>query len=82
MRQQAFAHSGPARQFINGNWTGPDPVNGFGRAGGVLVLSGTSFSITLAPSTPPSAYQVRVIGLSPTRQPIDTLSDAVTVVVE
>jgi len=45
------------------------------------VVAGTSFIITLAPSTPPGTYQVRVIGLSPSGQPVGVFSDAVPVVV-
>lgn len=74
-------HTGPGRQFADPNGTGPDPVNTFGGAGG-FVLSGTSFTTTLPPSIPPGTYQIRVIALSPTGQPVGAFSDAVTVIVE
>jgi sugar lactone lactonase YvrE len=76
-----FEHTGPNRQFANPNGTGPDPANGFGGMGGGFVVPGTSFPITLTPSVPAGAYQVRVIGLSPGGQVIGCFSDAVTVVV-
>ena len=79
--QNGFEHTGPGRQFANPNGTGPDRVNGFGGAGGGFVVPGTGFTVTLGASTPPGTYQVRVIGLSPTGQPVGTFSDAVTVVV-
>ena len=80
--QYAFEHTGPNRQFANPNGTGPDPVNGFGGAGGGFVVSGTSFTVTLPSSMAPGTYQVRVIGLSPIGQPAGAFSDAVTVVVD
>lgn len=46
------------------------------------VLLGTSFTMTLASSVPPGAYQVRVIGLSATGQPVGVFSDALTVMVQ
>lgn len=53
-----------------------------GGAGGGFVVSGTSFTVTLSAAIPPGPYQIRVIGLSPTDQPVGAFSDAVTVVVE
>ncbi len=79
--QYAFEHTGPGRQFANPNGTGPDPVNGFGGAGGGFVVDGMSVSVTLPASMPPGSYQIRVIGLSPTGQPVGTFSDAVAVIV-
>jgi hypothetical protein len=61
---------------------GPDAVNGFGGTGGGFVVPGTSFSVTLSAATPPGTYQVRVIGLSPTGQPVGTFSDAVPAAIE
>ncbi len=61
--------------------TAPDPVNRLGGAGDRFVLPGTSFTVTPGPSTPPGPYQARVIGLSPTGQPVGVFSDAVTVIV-
>ena len=80
--QYGFEHTGPDLQFANPNGRGPDPVNGFGGAGGGFVVSGMSFSVALPSSAPPGAYQVRVIGLSATGLPVGTFSDAVTMVVE
>lgn len=57
-------------------------TDGFGDTGGGFVVSGTRFTVTLGPSTPPGTYQIRVIGLSPTGQPIGVFSDAATMVVE
>ena len=76
-----FVHTRPGRQFANPNGTSPDSVNGFGGAGGGCVVPGTSFPVTLGPSVPTGTYQIRVIGLSPTGQPVGTFSDAVMVVV-
>ncbi len=78
--QYGFEHTGPGRQFSRPNATLADPVNGFGGAGGGWVVPGTSFSTTLPPSALPGTYQVRVIGLSATGQPVGTFSDALTVV--
>ncbi len=80
--QYGFEHTGPNRQFANPNGIGPDPVNGFGGAGGGFVVPGTSFSVTLPASTPPGTYQVRVIGLFAAGQPVGVFSDAVTMAIE
>jgi hypothetical protein len=68
-------------QLPNPDRTGPDPVNEFGRAGGGFVVVGTSFSVALPSTARPGTYQVRVIGLSPTGQPVGTFGGAVTGVV-
>ena len=75
-------HTGAGGQFANPNGTGPDPVNGYGGAGGGFAVDGTSLSITLSPATPPGAYQIRVIGLSATGEAVGSFSDALTVVVQ
>lgn len=55
-------HTGPNLGFTGP--TVPDPVNGFGGAGGgVLVRSQTSLSVPLGPGVPAGTYQVRVIGV-------------------
>jgi hypothetical protein len=71
-----FEFTGPNRQFANPNGALPDPVNGFGGAGGGFPLSGTSFAVPLGPGLPLGAYQVRVLGLAPG----GTFSDALTIV--
>lgn len=80
--QYGFEHTGPGRQFANPNGTAPDPVNGFGGAGGGFVVAGTSFTTTVPPSIPPGTYEIRVTGLSPAGQVVGVFSDAVTVVVD
>ena len=78
--QYVFEFTGANLEFTNPNGALPDLVNGFGGAGGRLLVSGTSLSPELLPSFPPGIYQVRVIGLSPTGDFLGTFSDAVTVV--
>ena len=73
-----FEFTGPNLAFGNPNGPGPDPVNGFGGAGGGFPVSGTTFSAPLGPGFPPGTYQVRVIGLTAGIVPIGTFSDAVT----
>ncbi len=70
--------TGPNRLFTNPNGTGPDPVNGFGGAGGAVLVSGTSLAAVLGPEVPPGSYQLRVIGLSASGQPVSGFSDALT----
>ena len=72
--------TGVNRQFANPNAAGPDPVNGFGGAGGAFTVPGTSVTGGLDPSIPPGVYQIRVLGLSASLQPIGTFSDALTLV--
>jgi List-Bact-rpt repeat protein/WD40 repeat protein len=78
--QYGVEFTGVNRQFANPNAAGPDPVNGFGGAGGAFAVPGTSVTGALDPSIPPGVYQVRVLGLSASLQPIGTFSDALTLV--
>lgn len=80
--QYFFEFTGANRQFANPNGTAPDPVNGFGGAGGGLPVAATGFSIVPGPAFPPGRYQVRVIGLVATGQLMGRFSDAVTVIVQ
>jgi hypothetical protein len=77
-----FEFTGPGRQFSNPNGTVPDPVNGFGGAGGGFAVVGTGFTTALGFGLPPGVYQARVIGLSPTGLIIGSFSDAVTLIVD
>jgi subtilisin-like proprotein convertase family protein len=76
-----FEFTGTGRQFLNQNGPGPDPVNGFGGAGGGFLVEGTSLTVVIDPSVPPGTYQVRVIGISRDGRPIGTFSDALTLTV-
>jgi Tol biopolymer transport system component len=68
--------------FANPNGTVADGVNGFGGAGGGLVVGGTTVSLFVPAGQPPGAYQVRVIALTVGLQPASRFSDAVTVVIQ
>jgi hypothetical protein len=59
-----FEFTGPDRAFANPGGSAPDAVNGFGGAGGGVVVSGTTLPTVLDPSFPPGTYQVRVAGLN------------------
>jgi hypothetical protein len=72
-----FEFTGSNLSFANPNGTSPDPVNGFGGAGGGFVVPTTS--VTVVPGQPPGVYQVRVIALAANGAPIGTFSGAVTV---
>jgi hypothetical protein len=81
--QYGFEHTGPGLQFANPNGTAPDPVNGFGGAGGGLLVPGTSLTATIAASAPAGPYQFRIIGLSATgREVVGSFSDARSVVLQ
>jgi Divergent InlB B-repeat domain/Matrixin len=80
--QYGFEFTGTNRQFANQNGTSPDGVNGFGGAGGGLLVPGTSLTVPIDPSISPGTYQVRVIGLSATGQLLGQFSDAVTIVIQ
>jgi hypothetical protein len=69
--------SGPGRPFANPNGTNPDPG-----ALGSFVIPGTVVSATVPATLPPGTYQMRVISLNGTGQPVGTFSDAVTVVIQ
>jgi len=75
-----FEFTGPNRAFANPNGPAPDPVNGFGGAGGGFAVPGTSFTATVGPGFSPGTYQVRVIGLTGGFVPLGVFSDAVTLV--
>jgi uncharacterized repeat protein (TIGR01451 family) len=55
--------SGVGRQFANRRGTGPDPVNGFGGAGGGFIVDGTELVAVVPPALEPGTYEVRVIAL-------------------
>jgi len=74
--------TGPNRQFANPNGTEPDPVNGFGGAGGAVLVGGTGVTVVVPVGIAPGTYEVRVIGVSAGGQPLGTFSDAVTLVIE
>jgi len=78
--QYGFEFSGANRVFANPNGTGADSVNGFGGAGGGLLVTGTTLMGVAPPTLDPGSYQVRVIGFS-AGQPVGQFSDALTVVV-
>jgi hypothetical protein len=76
-----FEFTGPNRTFANPNGTGPDPVNGFGGAGGGFLVPATALSLTLPPGITPGSYQVRAIGISAAGSLVGVFSDAVTFVI-
>jgi uncharacterized delta-60 repeat protein len=76
-----FEFTGPNGQFLNPNGPTPDPVNGFGGAGGGFLVEGTSFTLVIDPSIPLATYQVRVIGVSRDGRPIGIFSDALAITV-
>jgi lysophospholipase L1-like esterase len=78
--EYGLEYTGSNRAFANPNGTAPDPVNGSGGAGGMVVVSGTSLPVVLEPSFPLGTYQVRVIGLSGAGNPVGRFSNAITVV--
>lgn len=75
-----FEFTGANRQFANPNGVAPDPVNGFGGAGGGFIVTGGSFTAPLEASFPLGAYQVRVVPLSGTGAVIGTFSNALSIV--
>jgi photosystem II stability/assembly factor-like uncharacterized protein len=78
--QYFLEFTGPDRAFTNPNGTAPDGVHGFGGAGGGVLVTGTSITVTLDPAFPLGAYQVRIAGLSAAGALLGTFSDAITVV--
>jgi Tol biopolymer transport system component len=72
--------SGANLAFSNPNGTGPDPVNGFGGAGGAFVTADERFDVLVPTELPPGNYQVRVIGLTSSFQTVGVFSDAITVI--
>jgi streptogramin lyase/Tol biopolymer transport system component len=76
-----FEFTGPNRQFANPNGTGPDPVNGFGGAGGAFVIPATGFTLTVPPGLAPGSYQARAIGISAAGSVVGVFSDAVTFII-
>jgi hypothetical protein len=77
-----FEFTGTNLQFTNPNAPGNDPVNGFGGLGGGGLVAGTTLQVPVPLGTPPGAYQVRVLGLSATNQPLGTSSNAITLIVQ
>ena len=73
--------TGANRQFANPNGTAPDGINGFGGAGGALLVPGTSLAGPIPAAVPPGVYELRVLALSATGV-LATFSDAVTLVIE
>jgi T5SS/PEP-CTERM-associated repeat protein len=76
--QYALEFTGADRVFANPNGTGPDGVNGFGGAGGVVVVAEPRLEVTLGPGFPAGLYQVRVVPLTADFQLLGRFSDAVT----
>jgi Tol biopolymer transport system component len=77
-----FEFTGPDLSFTNPNAPANDPVNGFGGLGGGGLVTGTTLQATVPLGTPPGAYQIRVLGLSATNQPLGTSSDAITLIIQ
>jgi hypothetical protein len=76
-----FEFTGPDLVFTNPNAPGPDPVNGFGGLGGGGLVTGTTLQAVVPADIPSGVYQVRVLGLSATNQPLGSASDAITLIV-
>jgi Tol biopolymer transport system component len=74
----ALEFTGADRVFTNPNGTAPDAVNGFGGAGGVVLVSEPQLGVTLGPGFPAGLYQVRVVALSDTLELLGRFSDAAT----
>jgi streptogramin lyase/Tol biopolymer transport system component len=74
----ALEFTGADRVFANPNGTGPDSINGFGGAGGVVLVTDPRLEVTLGPGFPAGLYQVRVIALTADLQVLGRFSDAVT----
>jgi hypothetical protein len=79
--QYGFEFTGPHRSFANPIGSGPDPANGFGGAGGGVLVPGTSLTVAVPPGIPAGVYQVRVVGLAATGVLVGRFSDAVTLLV-
>jgi hypothetical protein len=74
--------TGPDLTFANPNGAAPDAVNGFGGAGGGVLVGGTGLTVVVPADLAPGAYAVRVIGLSAAGLPLGTFSDAITLVIQ
>jgi hypothetical protein len=74
--------TGVNRTFANPNGSVPDPVNGFGGAGGGFAVVVTAFTTTVPTALTPGVYQVRVIGLGPNGELVGTFGNAVALVVQ
>jgi hypothetical protein len=74
-----FEFTGPNQAFLTQNGTAPDP-HGAGGSGGGFVVAETSVAAVLDPSFPHGSYQVCVIGLSSSGQPIEGFGDPITLV--
>jgi hypothetical protein len=78
--QYALEFTGPNLAFSNANGTQADPVNGFGGAGGVFVVTPPRLDVLVPLGLPPGNRQVRVIGLNGAFLPVGVFSDAITVI--
>lgn len=58
--QYGFEFTGPDRKFANRNGNGPDPVHGFGGAGGAFLVPITSLTVRLVPGLPDGVYESSV----------------------
>jgi hypothetical protein len=77
-----FEFTGANRQFANPNGTAADPVNGFGGAGGALLVNDTTLTVAVPGTIPPGTYEARVIGLSVAGQPVGSFSNAIVLIVQ
>jgi hypothetical protein len=82
LTQYALEITGVNRAFANPNGTEPDATNGFGGAGLALLSPGTrtTLDVIIPPGVAPGNYQVRVVGLTATFQPVGRFRDAITLV--
>jgi hypothetical protein len=76
-----FEFTAAGGAFGNPLAAAPDPVNGFGGAGGGFLAPGFGLAITVPPGLPAGAYQVRVIGFTPGGALIGRFSDALSLLV-
>jgi hypothetical protein len=74
-----FEYTGAGRRFGNPNSSSPDSINGFGGAGGGLLVAGTTLPITLEPTIPGGTYQWRVIAVAADGTPRGIFSDAASI---
>jgi subtilisin-like proprotein convertase family protein len=76
-----FEFTAANRGFANPLGAGPDPVSGFGGAGGGFLVAGGSLAITVPATLPAGVYQVRVIGLSPAGALVGRFSDTLSLLI-
>jgi hypothetical protein len=80
--QYGIEFTGPGLVFLNPGAGAPDGQNGFGGAGGGLLVQGqTTLTVTVPVGTPTGSRQFRVIGLSTAGTPVGVFSTAVTVTI-